>query len=252
MKHSLGHPNDLLAKLQIADGTATGYSFVNKFGRNPDIDAAAEEDVWDGGGSYTWATGAETVNVVSTDVNDTSAGTGARTVEIFGLDSSYDEISETITLNGTTNVESSNSYLRLHRMIVRTAGSGGMNAGAISATQSSSAIKMAQINIGNNQTLMAVYTIPNGKDAFILQLTMSVNKATSVGSNMYFRVRPLNEVFQIKNITGGHSNGSTRVERSFPVPLAIAAKSDLIISADSSANNADISATMDILLVSTT
>ncbi len=67
----------------------------------------------------------------SDDANDTSAGTGLRTILIVYLDANYDEQEETITLNGTTKVVSVASMLRINYMIGQTAGSGGINAGNI-------------------------------------------------------------------------------------------------------------------------
>ena len=46
-------------------------------------------------------------------------GTGARTVLIEGLDENYDIQSETVTMDGTTNVVTTNTYIRLFRMTVQ-------------------------------------------------------------------------------------------------------------------------------------
>ncbi len=42
----------LTSMLEIAKGNVPGHSTVNKFGRNTDIDTAAKEDIWDGGGLW--------------------------------------------------------------------------------------------------------------------------------------------------------------------------------------------------------
>lgn len=77
-----------------------------------------------------------TFYVASSSANDTSAGTGARTVFIRGLletsSGIYEEGSETITLNGQTSVATANSnWFRVNLMFVLTAGTGTRNAGAI-------------------------------------------------------------------------------------------------------------------------
>lgn len=150
------------------------------------------EDIWEGGGLYNFPITAEVLNIVSDNLNDTAAGTGARTVTIQGLDLNYDEISETITLNGTINVPTINSYLRVNRVLVRTAGSQNSNIGNITATQSISSILVAQIDPTNNQTLMAIFTVANGKKAYVQELTIGSEKLTS----MSIRVRNFNEVFR--------------------------------------------------------
>ena len=50
------------------------------------------------------------VSMASTNANDTSAGTGLRTVLLSGLDSNGNAQTETISLNGTTAVASVNTY----------------------------------------------------------------------------------------------------------------------------------------------
>jgi len=118
--------------LAVAKGQVTGHSIVHKFGQNNDI-GTAKETVWDVGGLYSYLTSATALKVSSDDANDTSDGTGARTVQIYGLNSDYDEIDETITLNGQTAVNTTKLYLRIYRMVVKTAGSGDEAAGNIFA-----------------------------------------------------------------------------------------------------------------------
>jgi len=130
--------------LEVAKGNVTGHFIVNKFGRNSDIDTAAEETIWANGGMYTFPTAAQTLDVVSSDANDTSAGTGARTVEIQGLDGSYDAVTETVTMTGTTPATTTATFLRVNRAMVKTAGSGGVNAGAITIDQTTSGISVVR------------------------------------------------------------------------------------------------------------
>ena len=77
---------------------------VNKFGRNTDVDSAAAEDVWDGGGIWVAPTAARVHNLVSADAADDAAGTGAQTVLVTGLDGTWTETSETVTMDGITPV----------------------------------------------------------------------------------------------------------------------------------------------------
>jgi hypothetical protein len=130
-----GIPLDMSVALGMVKDAFVG----DRVGVNTSV-GTTTEDVWDysGGGQRTLLTSAETMNIVSTDVNDTSAGTGARTITIVGLDENYNRITENVTLNGTSNVLTSKSYLRVGRMLVISAGSGLTNAGEITATASSS------------------------------------------------------------------------------------------------------------------
>lgn len=64
--------------LSVAMGLVPGYSFIEKFGENPDIDSTTFEDVWDVGGNYASPTATSLHNVVSTLAGD------AGTVVTFG------------------------------------------------------------------------------------------------------------------------------------------------------------------------
>ncbi len=173
--------------LDIAAGLLPGYVGVNKFGRNPDVDTAAAEDVWDGGGIWVAPTAARIHDIVSTSTDDDGVNapgsTGAQTIRVFGLTSwSTAEVSEDITLDGTTNVATANSYVIIHRMQVLTAGSGRTNAGDITATAQTDATVTAQITGGEGQTLMAIYGVPSGKTFLGTGYYIGMNRTQSTGS----------------------------------------------------------------------
>ena len=119
-------------ELQVARGQITMHSSVIVFGYNPDVDTA-EESVWPDGGTVPHPTTASVLKISSSSTDDTAAGTGARTVVIVGLDGSYNQVSETVTLNGQTAVNTTNSYLYVNQFYVASVGSGGANAGNINA-----------------------------------------------------------------------------------------------------------------------
>ncbi len=71
-------------------------------------------------------------SVNSTSASDTSAGTGARTVTINYLDTSFVAHSETVTLNGTTAVNTVGTNIAfIENIVVASVGSGGGNVGTI-------------------------------------------------------------------------------------------------------------------------
>ena len=90
--------------LAVAKGDFTGYSNVSKFGYNPTVGSSDYESIWEGSNAYPWMSAADQLEVLSSSANDTSAGTGARTVELQGLDSSWNLLTETVTMNGTSAV----------------------------------------------------------------------------------------------------------------------------------------------------
>lgn len=239
-------------EFNVASGNVRNMRTESKFGRNTDIDTAAIETIWDGGGVYSFPASASVLTVTSTDVEDDTdvgggtPGTGAFTVEIFGLDANYLEIKETVTLNGTADVLTDALFLRVFRMIVRTSGTTGWNEGVITAKIG--ATTHAQIAIGNNQTLMAIWTVPANCTAFISNLESSLNAVAAGGTAVLtFKARPLGEVFQIKRITG-FSETTSPALRNFNYLLSFPEKTDLKVEATVDNNNTDISASWDMIV----
>ena len=243
--------------LQVARNQIYNHKHNFKFGFNPDIDDSLET-VWAEGGLYSYLSAATILKVSSSSTADTSAGTGARTVELFGLDTNYDEINETVTLNGQTAVNTTKEYLRINRMIVRSAGTGGANAGIIYAgtgtvTTGVPANVYASINgvTGANQSLMTLWTVPAGYTAYILQYDISngTTSNTPAVCKLILAVRPYGEVFQSKDVksltTGMH------VEETFSIPLKVEEKSDIEVRAISSSASVsfDISAALEIIYI---
>jgi len=91
-------------ELQVSRGQIAYHEFIHKFGYNPDI-ANSNETIWSQGGVYTYPTSASTMYISSSSTADTAAGTGARTATVSGLDANFDEISETVSLNGQAGVQ---------------------------------------------------------------------------------------------------------------------------------------------------
>lgn len=163
----------------VGFGQIDGHSRIAVIGNNPDIDTAPE-DIWSGGGTYPWMTGATTLEVVSSSANDTSAGTGARTALIAGLNTSYAPISQTVTLNGTTPVAVSTQFFRINSFLIMSAGSGEVNAGDITLRDAGGGTTRALIQTGYGIGRQSQYTVPAGFTLAIHSTVMSINRPTTV------------------------------------------------------------------------
>lgn len=127
------------------------------------------------GGVYQTPTAAAALEVVSSDANDTSAGSGARTVTIIGLNSSWAEVTQTVSMNGTTAVALGTNLIRAYRMYVATSGTYGTataasHAGTITLQGSGGGATWLQIystNFPRGQSECGVYTVPTGKTAIV-------------------------------------------------------------------------------------
>ena len=230
-------------ELQVARGQISYHYAQFKFGFNPDVDNLLET-VWAQGGLYSYLAAASVLTLSSSSTADTSAGTGARTVVIYGLDANYNEISETVTLNGQTAVSTTNSYLRIFRIIVTSAGSGNQNAGVIYAgtgtvTTGVPANIYATIAIGDNQTLMALWTVPAGHTAYLLQTDITL---ATTQNNKYCTVsvvsRPFGQVFQVKDRFVKSESSTTQ---QYSIPVRFEEKTDIEVRAIGDSSGADIS-----------
>jgi len=109
-------------------------------------------------------------SIASTSANDTSAGTGARTVILIGLDANYNTLLETVTLTGQAPVDTNNTFLRVNDIIVTSVGSTGSNEGNIYCSDSADTFTAgepntriyAAIQLGDNISKTLTYTVPNG------------------------------------------------------------------------------------------
>ena len=234
---------ELSFALDIAKGNIAGLSSVNKFGFNDQVPTSFEVIAL-GSANFTYPTSAGTVTVVSDDADDTSAGTGARTIKIQGLDGNYDFQEETITMNGTTNVTSTNTFLRVNRMEVLTAGSSNGMEGTITATIGGNEQSRMEAEY-DNQTLQANYTIPAGKTGYLTRIQATStkdNKAAFVG----LFTRELNSVFKIKQLFEIYRNN---VVVDFTVPLVIPEKTDVELRGkNEGTGNVSIGGTFDLIL----
>lgn len=242
-------------ELLVARGKVPGHSLVHKFGRNPDIDTGTTpENIWAAGGLITWPTAAATLSVVSDSTNDdgSPAGSGAQIITIEGLDSNFDEVSESLGLNGTVAVTSVQSYIRVNRAYVsRTGTYTGNNVGNITGTHSGNSI--FYIEAGKGQTQIGHYTVPNGKTAYVTTFDQSIDSSKTANVETFIRTNADDVTAQyngVKRLVGEFDGLSGADEFTYRYPRGFPQKTDLIVECDSvSANNTQISVAWTMVIV---
>lgn len=131
----------------------------------------------------------------SSSVNDTSAGTGVRTITVTYYDSTgAGPSTETVTLNGTTAVNSvSTTICFVEKIVVATAGSGGVAAGTITMFVSTAGGggTLATLNAGDDQTFWAHHYVATSKTCNITGLSGN-NTSASNGSVLTLKAKTLN------------------------------------------------------------
>jgi len=236
--------------INISAGAVDGVSYVEKFGRN-DTMSANVETIWDGSNVYTYLTSASSVYITSSDGNDTPAGTGARTVEVQGLDENYALATETINVDDSA---SSTTFIRVFRALVKTTGSGGQAAGVISIRSAASGggTLLAQIQkVGTGggaslgQTFMAIYTVPAGKTAYLTQWTVGAG-GQNADTTCFFAARPFGDgAFNSKDII---ISAGQQFSKNYKIPLQFTEKTDIEVRGFTSSAGNDCSSTFNLLL----
>lgn len=231
-------------KLNAARGKLRNAYHVHKFGRNTAPANGIEETVWDGSTIYPWST-TWFLGPAKVFLKSSATGDESKTIFIQGLDTDYNLQSETITLDAadsTVGVESANTYVRLFRMY--NSGSTPI-VGDISALYGSAGgVEVAKILIGQEQTLMCVYTVPAGHTAYLLKYDFSGSANAAIASRLLF-CEP-NGVFRVQHsgaVYGGH------YMYEFQVPLPVPEKTDIDMRLTASTGGAVLSANFDLFIV---
>lgn len=159
-------PVDMPFVYAITAGRVAGHSRIVGNGHIPTATAGA--DCWEAGGAYPFQSTATVLEILSASAADTAAGTGAQTFLLEGLDSNFNPISETLTLNGVTAVQSVKSYLRVNRLVIASAGSGGVNAGDITLRVTGAGATQGIARAGTGFAKTCIYTVPNGFTLFLV------------------------------------------------------------------------------------
>jgi hypothetical protein len=238
--------------LQVARGQVQGHDTFCQFGINSAVGATLET-VWVGGDTYTFPSSATITTISSSNANDTAAGTGARTVFVDGLDANYLRVTETASLNGQTGVTLTHQYLRINKVTILTAGSGGTSAGSIfvgtgTVTTGVPAVILNRTGSSSNESESGFYSVPAGYTAYITRWTMSSsNNTANEATRFILRVRPFGGVFGYKAVYNIPGNGIYECEAAYPLPLP--AKADFEVVALTTAGSAYVTTQLQIILV---
>ncbi len=211
---------------EVARGNVPGTSSSAKVGQKDDV-STTFEDVWFGGGSLVYPTAAESWELVSDDANDTSAGSGARTVLVTSLDDSYVEQVQIVSLDGTTPVALTGTHFRNQGFFVATAGGtnqSSLSAGEITLRVASAGATRGVIPAGNTGDFGSHFTVPAGQTAHFIESDLfapknedlTVRTRFSIGATGFFFVGGTSEIYQ------------NSVLFPFKVPLVLPEKSDFL------------------------
>jgi len=218
----------------IAQGKMYDSEALNIFGFNRAI-GTSFETIWNDGSNYVYPSSALPMTIVSSSASDTMQ------VLVSGLDASYNEVNQTLTLTGTSPVAIPASLLRINSAIILS----GENVGNITIANGGVTYGYIEALLGVTQS--CVYTVPAGYDVYIFRIT--ANSATTNGQKYLF----------IRNVTRASNGRTLRVsEATFAtsqvnydrqIPFKIAEKTDFEFEAKSSASENEIGIFVEAVLV---
>jgi len=232
---------------EVMLGNVTGREMGGFTGRSTLI-GSTTSDVWDEGGIMVYPTAAETWELLSTDADDTSAGTGARTVLVTSLSDTFVPQVNLVTLDGTTPVTVSGTHFRPIGITVLTSGSiNGNNEGTLRCRNASGgAVRMTALP-GRGRSFNSHYTVPAGKVARAVQITPFVPKNEDVQLNPRLNLRTDSDSAWIDGgVEPLYQGAFTFIENN---PLGLVAGTDLKIEAASTNENITLIVFTDLYIV---
>lgn len=194
---------------------------VNLYGINGAL-TTTFEPVWPESAVYTpLAVAMTTPYCASSDANDTSAGTGARTITVTGINTSFAAFSETVTMNGQTSVNlATANILLINSLETLTAGSGGFNAGIIQCgtganTSGDPAVTHAYMPISSattvagagNKSMSFIYGVPANKTLLCRNISAGSVFATAA-SGIQIAIDGYTNLGIMKRFFGQHAHNT--------------------------------------------
>lgn len=250
----------ILDGLAIATGDDPDILSVHKFGEAPDFDTTDNfVTMWDGaddGGIaqfvYNYSASALIDSISSSSTSDTGD------VEIQGLNTDYNLTIQTITITGQTRKALTTDLVRVFR--IKNVGSSDFvgvpyiyeNTAISTGVPTDKTKVRALVQIGNNQTLMSVYTIPAGYTGYMFEFDASGANGTfnNLGQSIIkLYARPYGGVFQLKRIIALNSAGDSFPEKSWEVPEKFAEKTDIELRVNTSVDASAIAGGFDLVLI---
>ena len=224
-------------------------SYINKFGSNPNVGSSVSESqpttVWDGNNDdiYTFppdvATGVQFSSSENADNQE---------LIVQGLDENFYEQSWTGNINGTGIVNIDGSWSRVFRAFNND--SVDLSGDVTIHPSGDDSIAYAKILSPNNQTLMAVYTIPADATGYLMNYQTSANNPTSssaIGYTLKLKTREFGKVFRTKEVDSVGTSYSLNKLLTFPslLPPKTDIKFDIV---SANGNNGSVHVNFDIAI----
>jgi hypothetical protein len=219
-------------ELQVARGQIGQHSTVNIYGFQTSV-TTTNIPVWEVAGAYAYPVSATVMHLASS-VN-TGPDLSGTTILIQGLDASYNMISETVALTGTTVAVTTKSFLRINSMSV----TAGIPTGTITLKNTANSVTYAQINPTIGRTQMAIYTVPAGYTFYLSRVDAYTSANGSSADWIQYRNQQTSSTGVTSYTQQAPFTNTYHAQRVMPRPFA--EKTDIQLQAKTSANTYAVS-----------
>lgn len=242
----------------VARSVYSEFTAFNKFGKNPSVGTTVAPIAT--AGVYQTPAALTSLEIVSSSADDTSAGTGARTVYIEGIGTDWAVVSETVSMNGITAVALANQYWRIYRWYVATSGtyassSASSHAGTLTLRVAAAGATWDTIglvdSLGKGQSKIACYSVPAGKTLYVTSLDFSIESTKVVNLYMFKRENAddVSSPYSPMRLQREYDGLVAAVHVPLWPPLKFDAKTDLVFMGEVSSGTASVSCQFDGILV---
>lgn len=203
--------------LQVARGLVSGATSINIFAAAANV-STTTQTMWEGlPTAYAFPATAIRMNVASTSAVDT----GTAKIFISGLDANWALLTETVTMNGTTNVLTTGTFLRINSITMLTPASGQTsNVGVITVKNPGSGVVYAQMAATYGRSAMSLYSVPAGYTLYVTNINAYSGDANGTSWVVYRARTTNNNVTPANTITALDTtfNANYQVLRTNPFP----------------------------------
>jgi hypothetical protein len=213
-------------ELQVARGQIPGHSIRNLFGTNPAIGTTFRTP-WENNTALPFLSAEQNLSIVSDSASDTAVS-----ILVSGVDGDYNSVSETVALNGTTPVVTTNKFFRINDLITVV----GNAVGNVTASYNSVVYAKILATYGRNQA--AVFTVPLGYSFYLGRIDAFTATANNDTKIMTFRNRVTFDDGRVFNVA--QTNFVSRMDIARTLPFKVQAKATIEFQAKMSSQTADV------------
>ena len=162
--------------IQVSRGLIKGSEVRNIFGYQSSI-TTSFIPAWEFASVYAYPGSAITMTVTSASASDNN-----KTLLIQGLDDNYLQISNTVTLNGGGDVNTTIPFFRINDVILT---SGTTNVGLITISNTGKTVNYAGIRAGDGRNQASIFTVPAGKEFYLYRIDAFSNDSVSAQPGIF-------------------------------------------------------------------